>query len=68
MRLLVSTDISANSKRPIRFAKTPAKQTDIIKVFFYHAIHIMKPTKWSDVFFKRYKDEEKDRFSADIKS
>jgi len=28
----------------------------------------MKPTRWSDAFFKGYKDEEMERFSANIKS
>jgi nucleotide-binding universal stress UspA family protein len=67
MKLLVTTDFSANSKGAIRFAKTLAKQSKNVEVVFYHAIHIMKPTRWSDVFFKAYKDEEIERLSAALK-
>src|SRR5688572_15401762 len=66
MKLLVTTDFSANSKGAIRFAQTLAKQSKNIDVVFYHAVHIMKPTRWSDSFFKAYKDEEIERLSADL--
>ena len=49
MKLLVTTDFSANSKGAIRFAQTLAKQTENIEVIFYHAIHVMKPIRWSDI-------------------
>jgi len=67
MKLLVTTDFSTNSKGAIRFAQTLAKQTDNVEVIFYHAIHIMKPTRWSDAFFKGYKDEEIERITAYLK-
>jgi len=67
MKLLVTTDFSANSKGAIRFAQTLSKQSKNVEVIFYHAIHIMKPTRWSDTFFKGYKDEEIERLSADLK-
>lgn len=67
MKLLVTTDFSANSKGAIRFAQTLAKQSKNVEVIFYHAIHIMKPTRWSDAFFKGYKDEEIERISAELK-
>jgi nucleotide-binding universal stress UspA family protein len=67
MKLLVTTDFSANSKGAIRFAQTLSRQTDNIEVIFYHAIHIMKPTLWSDVFFKAYTNDEIDRLTADLK-
>ena len=67
MKLLVTTDFSANSKGAIRFAQTLSKQSKNVEVIFYHAIHIMKPTRWSDTFFKGYKDEEIKRLSADLK-
>jgi hypothetical protein len=67
MKLLVTTDFSANSKGAIRFAQTLAKQSKNVEVVFYHAIHIMKPTLWSDKFFKVYKNEEIERFSEDLK-
>jgi nucleotide-binding universal stress UspA family protein len=67
MKLLVITDFSVNSKGGIIFAQTLAKQTDNIEVVFYHAIHIMKPPVWSEIFFKAYKDEEIERLTADLK-
>lgn len=67
MKLLVTTDFSANSKGAIRFAKNLAKQSKNVEVVFYHAIHIMKPTMWSDSFFKAYKNEEIERLSTALK-
>ena len=55
MKLLVTTDFSANSKGAIRFAQMLAMQSNEIEVTFYHSVHFMKPTVWSDVFFKLYK-------------
>ncbi len=52
MKLLVSTDFSANSKGAIRFVNILARQTENVEVVFYHATHIMQPTQWSDVFLK----------------
>ena len=67
MKLLVTTDFSVNSKGAIRFAQTLAKQAENVEVVFYHAIHIMKPTRWNDAFFKRYKEEEIERLSVNLK-
>jgi len=67
MKLLVTTDFSTNSKGAIRFAQTLAKQAKNVEVIFYHSIHIMKPTRWSDTFFKGYKDEEIERLSTELK-
>jgi nucleotide-binding universal stress UspA family protein len=67
MKLLVTTDFSANSKGAIRFAQTLSRQTNNIEVIFYHAIHIMKPTIWSDAFFKVYINDEIQRLTSDLK-
>jgi len=67
MKLLVTTDFSTNSKGAIRFAQTLSMQTENVEVIFYHAIHIMKPTVWSDVFFNPYKDGEIERLTAELK-
>lgn len=67
MKLLVTTDFSANSKGAIRFAQTLSGQTENIEVIFYHAIHTMKPTVWSDSLFKAYVNEEIERLTADLK-
>ena len=66
MKLLVTTDFSANSKGAIRFAQNLAKQSKNVGVVFYHAIHIMKPTLWSDVYFEGYKKEEIVRLSGKL--
>ena len=66
MKILVTTDFSSNSEGAIRFVQTLAQQTENIDVTFYHAIHIIKPTRWSDAFFIGYKDEEVKRLSADL--
>jgi nucleotide-binding universal stress UspA family protein len=67
MKLLVTTDFSSNSKGAIRFAETLAKQTAEIDVIFYHAVHFLKPSLWSDDFFSDYKKEETERISAELK-
>lgn len=66
MKLLVTTDFSANSKGAIRFAQTLAKQSNEIEATFYHSVHFMKPTRWSDIFFKAYKQEEIDRLTNEL--
>lgn len=67
MKLLVTTDFSENSKSAIRFAQTLAKQSKEIEVTFYHSVHFMKPTIWSDSFFKSYKQKEIERLTAALK-
>ncbi len=63
MKVLVTTDFSENSKGAIKFVQTLAKQTPNIELVCYHAVHLMKPTQWSDVFFKTYQEEELARLS-----
>ncbi len=67
MKLLVTTDFSANSKGAIRFAQTLAKQAKNIEVIFYHGIRILKPTKWNDVFFDQYRGDEIERLCSELK-
>ena len=67
MKLLITTDFSANSKGAIRFAQTLAKQSNEIEATFYHSVHFLKPFVWSDVFFKSYIHEEIERLTADLK-
>ena len=38
MKLLVTTDFSANSKEAIRFAQTLSRQTENIEVVFYQKV------------------------------
>lgn len=67
MKLLVTTDFSTNSKGAIRFAHILAKQSKNIEIVFYHAIHIVKPSLWNDVFFSIHRDEEIKRVSTNLK-
>lgn len=67
MKLLVTTDFSVNSKGAIRFALTLAKQSKEVELTIYHSVHFMKPTNWSDVFFKAYKQEEIERLGDELK-
>lgn len=67
MKLLVTTDFSVNSAGAISFAQTLAHQSKSIDVVFYHAVHFLKPTRWSSDFFNRYKEEEVKRLSIDLK-
>ena len=66
MKLLVTTDFSANSKGAIRFAQNLARQSKNVEVVFYHAIQIMKPTVWNDNFFNIYQDEELKRLTKEL--
>lgn len=56
-KILVPTDLSANSKAGIRFAIQLAKQNES-KLIFYHAAEILRPTRWSDKQFAAYKESE----------
>jgi nucleotide-binding universal stress UspA family protein len=67
MRLLVTTDFSANSKGAIRFVQTLAKQSKGVHVVFYHSLHFLKPTGWSDHFFIHYRQEEIARLTTTLK-
>ncbi len=66
MKLLVTTDFSANSKGAIRFAQTLAKQSKAVEVIFYHAVHFLMPSRWNDDFYSGYKNEEIERLLSDL--
>lgn len=67
MKLLVTTDFSANSKGAIRFAAMLAQQADKVEVIFYHVIQIMKPTSWNESFYHTYRTEEVERLKNELK-
>lgn len=67
MKILVTTDFSNNSKAAIRFALMLAKQSKEIELTFYHAVQFMKPTVWSDAFFKEYTNSETERLEKHMK-
>ncbi|MFN3851198.1 MAG: universal stress protein [Spirosomataceae bacterium] len=67
MKLLVTTDFSTNSKGAIRFAQTLAEQFDNVEVVFYHAVHFLRPTKWSDIIYDTHKVNETERLGKELK-
>lgn len=56
-KILVPTDLSANSKAGIRFAIQLARQNES-KLIFYHAAEILRPTRWNDRQFAAYKESQ----------
>lgn len=68
MKLLVTTDFSANSKSAIKFASLLANKTSGSEIIFYHAIQVMKPTLWSDIHFKKYLDGEIKRLTIEMQT
>lgn len=52
-KILVTTDLSINSKAGIRFAIQLAKQAGSTLVF-YHGVKLDKPTRWSESQFDEY--------------
>lgn len=67
MKLLITTDFSANSKAALRFAQTLAKQSKNVELVCYHSIHFLKPFMWSDTFYETYQEEETERFMQTLK-
>ncbi len=57
--VLVTTDLSTNSKSGIRFAMQLALQGNYNLVFYY-VVEVMKPTSWND---QRFRNFEKDKLS-----
>jgi nucleotide-binding universal stress UspA family protein len=57
MNILVTTDLSTNSKAGIRFALQLAVQTNSC-VIVYHMMELIKPTSWSKGHFARFQHEE----------
>jgi nucleotide-binding universal stress UspA family protein len=56
-KVLVTTDLSSNSKAGIRFAIQLAKQAGFT-LAFYHGIELDKPTRWSNQQFDDYAQRE----------
>lgn len=55
--ILVTTDLSANSKAAICFAGQLQRQTGC-NLVFYHVIEVMKPTSWSEARFESYTSQQ----------
>ena len=56
-KILVTTDLSSNSKSAIRFAIQLASQTGFSLTFF-HSYHILRPTSWSNASFVPFEKSE----------
>jgi len=52
-KILVPTDFSANSISGVRFAIQWASQQKL-ELVFIHVLHLLRPTQWSDAYFKKY--------------
>lgn len=70
--ILVTTDLSNNSKAGIRFAIQLAAQRGSYLIFYY-AMELLKPARWNDRKFKEYSrietaaaEERLDRFVKDV--
>ncbi|MRX45928.1 universal stress protein [Pedobacter puniceum] len=60
IKILVTTDFSANSKAAIRFAIKFAAQYPEVSLTFFHSYHILKPTSFSDAKFEAYEKAQKE--------
>lgn len=58
-KIVVPTDLSANSKSGIRFAIQLASQNNCA-LLFYNCIELLKPVKWTEGQFKTYVKSELD--------
>ena len=56
-KILVTTDLSNNSKSALRFAIQLASQNGYDLTFF-HVYHIPRPTSWSDANFRAFEESE----------
>ena len=56
-KILVTTDLSSNSKSAMRFAIQLASQSGYSLTFF-HAYHILRPTRWSEASFVSFEKSE----------
>jgi nucleotide-binding universal stress UspA family protein len=65
--LLVTTDLSANSKSAIRFAVQLATQTNVQLVFYYMA-EVTKPTSWTDSHYASYRKAIETKYSFRLKA
>lgn len=66
MKILVTTDFSANSKAAIQFAAGIAKQVKNTELIFYSAVEMMQPQSWNLSFYKKYATEEKNRLTQHL--
>jgi len=62
-KVLVPIDFSVNSKSGVRFAIHWASQQKI-ELVFVHVLYILRATRWSDAYFEKYAEQEKELCST----
>ncbi len=62
-KILVPTDFSANSMGGVRFAIHWAARQKL-ELVFLHVLHILRATRWSESYFKKYSAEEENLCKA----
>ena len=62
-KILVPTDFSTNSKSGVRFAIHWASQQKI-ELVFVNVLYILRATRWSDAYFEKYAEQEKELCST----
>jgi nucleotide-binding universal stress UspA family protein len=66
-KILVTTDLSANSKPGIRFAMQLAKQRNA-ELIILHVFYVLKATSWSDTTYKTYFKRTEKKLQKDLAS
>lgn len=64
-KILVTTDLSANSKAGLRFAVQLAAQNNY-KLTFFHMYRMLRPTRWSDAVFTSFENTEHEKIKRNL--
>jgi nucleotide-binding universal stress UspA family protein len=64
-KILITTDLSANSKAGLKFAIQLASQ-DNYELTFIHVYYIMKPSSWNDKTFAEYQKREVEKIQRNL--
>jgi nucleotide-binding universal stress UspA family protein len=64
-KVLVPTDFSANSKAGLRFA-LQWSTLEKLELVFVHVLNILRPPQWTDSYFLKYKQQEKEKYSEKL--
>ena len=66
-KIVVLTDLSANSRAGIKFGLQLAAQGEY-ELEFYHAVEVTKPTSWNDRHFAVFSKQKKEEFDEKVRS
>ncbi len=64
-KILVPTDFSSNSKGGIRFALQWSTM-EKLELVFLHVLHIPRPTQWTDTYFLKRAETEKENCKVEL--